>query len=375
MGSVNEIGKMLRSKRTDPSWAYELRRVPRDVIGKLLVVCGKVGKENADRYRAKAKELKSDFVIGSPNTWTELLHVIRKRYDPSRHAAILLVGSHDELPSTQLRFGETQSFTDWFFQDVDDDGVPDVPVGRVYGSPETVLYHMDPFVIDSNIAVIFDSQPGRSDRHVKALLKLGFDIQVLERFDPEDMRLMSLTEFILQFSDGVFASRIHGTPRMWASYNSLILSHQQISQIGFRGYPFVFSEACYTAGEGPLVRAFLDQGACYLGATLDTMNNTLPFDDWRDCAYSDGYKYGILDLLHSYETLGEVKLNVDRELLGHLDQSPRREVEDVKEGKTDQVYSENAVSTIEWIMLGNPLRRTTVGLNADYSPGRILVDT
>jgi hypothetical protein len=341
----------------------------------MLVVCGKVGSENVDAYQKKAEDLQADFLVSNDDTWMPMQRTIRESFDPNRHAAILLVGSSDELRSTPLGFRDTQAFTDWFIQDMDGDGIPDVPVGRVFGPPETVLYHMDPMIIDSNIAVIFDSQPGRSNRHVKALLKLGFDVQVLERFSPEDAKLMSLTEFVLQFSDGLYTSRVHGTPEMWASHNSLILSHQQVSQIGFRGYPFVYSEACCTAREGPLVKAFLNQGACYMGAIHDTMNNTRPFEDWRNCAYCDGFKYGILDLLDSYETLGQVKLQVERELFDHLDESPRRQIEEMANGQANGVSSENALSVIEWIMLGNPLRRTTVGPNADYAPGTIVVDT
>ncbi|RDE11424.1 MAG: hypothetical protein C4K47_09870 [Candidatus Thorarchaeota archaeon] len=375
VGTINEIRKLLSTKRPDLSRTYELGRTPREVISKLMIVCGRVGNESLGLYRAKAGELESDFIAVDSNSWTDLLASIKRAFDPGRHTAILLIGSRDELPSTPMRFGGNQSFTDWFLQDVDGDGVPDVPVGRIFGLPQTVLYHMDPLIIDSNIAVIFDSQPGRSNRHVQALVKLGFDVQVLEKFAPGDVRLMSLTEFILQFSDGVYSSRIHGTPDMWASHNSMILSHQQVSQIGFQGYPFVFSEACCTAGEGPLVRAFLNQGACYLGASLDTMNNTRSFDDWRYCAYCDGYKYGILDLLDSYETLGQVKLQVDREIFNHLDESPRHQIEDIKNHQSQDLSSENALSAIEWVMLGNPVRRTTVGPNADYNPGKITVDT
>jgi hypothetical protein len=112
-----------------------------------------------------------------------------------------------------------------------------------------------------------------------------------------------------------------------------------------------------------------------MGAIHDTMNNTRPFEDWRNCAYCDGFKYGILDLLDSYETLGQVKLQVERELFDHLDESPRRQIEEMANGQANGVSSENALSVIEWIMLGNPLRRTTVGPNADYAPGTIVVDT
>jgi len=374
-GTINEIRKILRTPRKAESLVFDLAKMPRETAGGLLFVCGDVGEENAALYKAKAGEIGADFIFAGSDTWSSTLKAIRKVFDPSRHQGILLMGSASELPSTPIAHKGSSSYTDWFMQDVDGDGVPDVPIGRIFGPPKTILYHMDPMIIDSNIAVVFDSQPGRSNRHVQALAKLGFDVEVLEKFTPQDMKLMSVCEFILQFSDGVYTSRIHGTPEMWASHNSMILSYEQAAQINFEGYPFIYSEACCTAREGPLLKAFLNQGACYLGATMDTMNNIRPFDDWRDCAYCDGYKFGLLDLLHSYNRLGQVKLQVDRELLEHLDPNAQREIEGVSKGQSSDIVSENALSVIEWVFYGNPMRGTTVGPNADYTPGKLIVDT
>ncbi|MFW9964838.1 MAG: hypothetical protein ACFFCX_14815, partial [Candidatus Sifarchaeia archaeon] len=267
------------------------------------------------------------------------------------------------------------AFTDWFIQDLDGDGIPDFPFGRIFGSPETVMYHMDPFIIDSDIAIVFDSKPNRSNRHVLALAELGFDVEVLNRYSKDDEKLLSASEFILQFSDGVFTSRIHGTPDKWATHNSVILSHDQASKIKFEGYPVVYSEACSTAQEGPLLKAFLNSGASYIGATLDTMNNMKPFDDWRACAYCDGWKFGFLDLLDSYELIGEVKVAVDKTLTENLEPKVFDELEKVRNGETTTLTIDNAVSTVEWILFGNPLRRTTVGQNANFTPGKLIVDT
>jgi hypothetical protein len=157
--------------------------------------------------------------------------------------------------------------------------------------------------------------------------------------------------------------------------NSIILTHEQTSTIQFEGYPVVFSEACNTAQEGPLLKAFLNQGAIYIGSTLETMNNLEPYDDWRDCAYCDGWKFGFLDLLDSYEMIGEVKVNVDSEITAHLAPVVLAELENVRNGTTNTLTSDRAVSVCEWVLFGNPLRRTTVGPNANFTPGRIIVDT
>jgi hypothetical protein len=344
-------------------------------MSKLLFICGRVGAENARKYREKAEELNADFVLANGSSWIFAYQAVRENYEDGKHEGVLLIGNNKQLPATPIVFQGSFGFSDWFIQDVDGDGIPDVPVGRIFGPPKTILYHMDPMIIDSDIAIVFDSQPGRSKRHVEALAKLGFDVEVLTRYTQMDQKLLSVSEFILQFSDGVFTSRIHGTPEKWASHNSVVLSYDQAAGIEFKGYPVVYSEACSTALEGPLLKAFLDQGACYIGATLDTVNNLEPFEDWRSCPYSDGWKFGFLDLLDTYNHIGEVKLHVDREIFKNLDNQLAKEIERIRKGQTTELSSDKTLSVVEWILFGNPLRRTTVGPNADYTPGRLIVDT
>jgi len=375
-GSVNEIKrKFVRKERSEEDLVFDVGHMRRDVLSKMLIICGKVGKDNIAKYEHKAKELDCDFIQEKGRSWVLTHKTIRDSYDPDNHLGVLLIGNNKELPATQISYQDDYAFTDWFIQDLDSDMIPDFPVGRIFGSPETVLYHMDPKIIDSDIAIVFDSQPGRSSRHVEGLAALGFDVEVLGKYTDDERKLLSVCEFILQFSDGVFTSRIHGTPDKWATHNSVILSSEQTTTIGFEGYPVVFSEACSTALEGPLLKAFLDQGAIYIGATLDTLNNVEPFDDWRACPYCDGWKFGFLDLLDTYELIGQVKMSVDREITRNLDRDAMDALENVRNGNTNTLTNDHAVSVCEWMLFGNPLRPTTVGPNADYSPGRIVVDT
>ena len=375
-GSINEIKKkFVRKERSEDDLTFDTGRMPRDILSKLLVICGKVGKDNIAKYQQKAKELNCDFIQEKGRSWVLTHKTIRDNYDPDNHLGVLLIGSNKELPATQISYQDDYAFTDWFIQDLDDDSIPDFPVGRIFGPPETILYHMDPKIIDSNIAIVFDSQPGRSTRHVEGLAALGFDVEVLRKYSDDERKLLSVCEFILQFSDGVFTSRIHGTPDKWATHNSVILSSEQTSTIEFEGYPVVFSEACSTALEGPLLKAFLDQGAIYIGSTLDTLNNIEPFDDWRACPYCDGWKFGFLDLLDTYELIGQVKMSVDREITSNLDRDAMDALENVRNGNTNILSNDHDVSVCEWMLVGNPLRPTTVGPNANYSPGRIVVDT
>lgn len=375
LGSINEIKKHLRTQRSEKDLHFDVARINRDVLKRMLVVAGKVGEDNLSRYRAKAETLDCDFIAEKGKSWVLTHKTIKQNYDPSFHKGVLLIGTNKELPATQISYQNDYAFTDWFLQDLDDDSIPDFPVGRIFGPPKTVLYHMDPFIVDSNIAVVFDSQPKRSDIHVDSLVALGFDVEVLDRFTKEDCKLLSVCEFILQFSDGVFTSRIHGTPDRWATHNSVILSYDQAESIKFEGYPVVYSEACSTAQEGPLLKAFLKQGACYIGATLDTMNNTEPFDDWRFCPYCDGWKFGFLDELDSHELIGQVKISVDRALTENLDPKVLAELESVRRGETTTMTLDHAVSVSEWVLFGNPLRSSTIGPNADFTPGKIKVDT
>ncbi len=374
-GRLNAIYKEIRKKRSPEELQFGVSKIPRKSLERLFVVCGRVGKEDTEAYRQKAGELGASFVTLDSLSWSAMMSAVRREYDPNFHHGLLLIGSSKQTPTVRISYHGVDAWTDFFTQDIDGDGLPETPVGRVFGDRETVLYHMDPDVIDSNIAVIFDSQPGRSSRHTDGLVKLGFDVEVLKKYSPDAKLLLEVCEFILQFSDGVYSSRIHGTPDAWKSVHSVIMSYEDVQSLRFKGYPVVYSEACSTARDGPLLTAFLQGGACYVGATLDTSNNIRPFDDWRECAYSDGWKFGFLDLLDTYPYIGLVKVNVDRAIYEHLLQQDKRTIQDLVSKNVGSFDSETALSTIEWQMFGNPMRTTTVGPNPDYTPGRIIVDT
>ncbi|MHA2355212.1 MAG: hypothetical protein ACXADC_08570 [Candidatus Thorarchaeota archaeon] len=374
-GIINEIRHIGKRKKRDDELSFEVGRISRDTLSKLLIVCGKVGKEKAEIYRTKSEEIGADFVVEPGRSWVLTHKTVQDCFEEGKHEGVLLIGTNKELPATQIEYQGSYGFTDWFVQDVDGDNIPDTPVGRVFGPPETILYHMDPMIIDSDIAIVFDSQPGRSTRHVEGLKKLGFEVDVLRQFTEKDQKLLSVCEFILQFSDGMFDSRIHGTPEKWASHNSVILDYRQAASIKFEGYPVIYSEACSTAQEGPLLKAFLDQGACYIGATLDTMNNVESFEDWKYCAYADGWKFGFLDLLDTYDLIGQVKVGVDRAIYENLNDDVKKELAAIRMGESILITTDHGISATEWVMFGNPLRRTTVGPAADYTPGRLIVDT
>ena len=80
-------------------------------------------------------------------------------------------------------------------------------------------------------------------------------------------------------------------------------------------------------------------------------------------------------MLDSHELIGEVKLAVDRTLTENLEPKVVTELENVRKGNTNTLTIDKAVSAAEWMLFGNPLRSSTVGPNADFTPGKIVVDT
>ena len=78
---------------------------------------------------------------------------------------------------------------------------------------------------------------------------------------------------------------------------------------------------------------------------------------------------------NSHAFIGEVKVSVDRAITENLQSDVLNELESIRTGKTNTLTSDQAVSACEWVLFGNPLRPTTVGPNADYTPGKLIVDT
>jgi hypothetical protein len=54
-GAINGIRKASVGKMTGRDLSFEVGRTSREVLRKLLIVCGKVGKENTALYKNKAR--------------------------------------------------------------------------------------------------------------------------------------------------------------------------------------------------------------------------------------------------------------------------------------------------------------------------------
>ena len=288
---------------------------------------------------------------------------IEKMADQWKSNQFLIIGNAEEFPSLKFMFHGKTCYTDIIYQDLGGNGNISLNVGRVFGNKETILSHLRCNYGDSNLALVFDTTPKTSELPVKALIDLGFKVELFSSFSEGRIPLFEGAEMILQYSDGTILDRVHGDNNSWFGGNppTRLLSWRDLRKIKFRHYPFVFSEACNTANFGFLVREMLKAGGVYLGAIGPTYNNPRVYKNWMTCHYCDGYKYGVLDSLGSSETIGEVKAKVDRELFNSLNEKQQKMILDLEEGKAKGINDIEVLSTIQFMMFGNPQRPVTVG--------------
>ena len=187
--------------------------------------------------------------------------------------------------------------------------------------------------------------------------------------------LLEKAEMILQYSDGTFFDRVHGNPKEWYGGNppKAFFTYKDFRKIQFQCYPFIFSEACNTASFGPFLREAIRALSVYLGATSLTYNNKKEFDHWENCHYCDGVKYGILDLLEKKQNLGEVKLTVDKTLFETLPTSKQSKILALNRNIGMNIDDSEIISTIQWILFGNPLRPVTVSIMPSFKVTKIPV--
>ncbi|MFX0208334.1 MAG: hypothetical protein ACFFDT_20285 [Candidatus Hodarchaeota archaeon] len=297
----------------------------------------------------------------------------RSVYDAAQHVhselekrgleKLIILGNKNQFPCLKFRWEKEIGHTDIIFSDPHRDGSLSIVVGRIYGSTETIIAHLECEYGDSNEAVVFDTAPHRSELPVQALEALGFHTFLTGGFTYVVRRMMERAEFILQYSDGTIHDRIHGDPKRWFGGRRprTILDYNDVATVCFKYYPVCYAEACSTANFGPLLDAFLAQKTVYVGSTTSTYNNDSECDSWETCHFCDGYKYGFLDLLDSYKTIGEVKRNVDAGLISTLDLEDLKHYESLLNKKIRGPETVALLTTIQNILFGNPNRPTTVG--------------
>jgi len=304
---------------------------------------------------------------------------IKKEYDKVvelfNSNKVVIVGDNYEFPPLKFIFRKRICNSDIIYEDLGSDGALEIQVGRIFGDQNTVIYHLRGKYGYSDLAVVFDTTPRLSELPVKVLIGLGFKVKMCNSFTPNITPILENSEMILQYSDGTIFDRVHGNNKYWyGGYPPrVILSYRELETIRFKNYPLIFAEACRTANFGPLVKNAIKAGAAYLGATADTFNNTEEYYEWKECHFCDGYKYGVLEGLTKFKTIGEVKLHVEKELFETLNDTQQKQIIALEEGHKKEVKDIEVLSTIEFMLFGNPDRPVVVGKKYSFNIEKIPV--
>ena len=62
LSNIKRGGQKKQTPMIDLSQDFAIGKTQRNVLDKLLVICGRVGDENIATYEAKAKEIGADFI-------------------------------------------------------------------------------------------------------------------------------------------------------------------------------------------------------------------------------------------------------------------------------------------------------------------------
>ncbi|MFX1452716.1 MAG: hypothetical protein ACFFCM_17895 [Promethearchaeota archaeon] len=362
--------KKSNSKRLELS-KYNIKIVSSRELNKLLIVWNpdnhpEIKNEDIRKFSKihalKTSEIKVDNVFKANRR-------IEKEADNQNTDNILIIGDILQFPSLEFNHKKSLAYTDLIFEQIGDFNLK---IGRIYGGEKTLHNHIRFSYGDSNLAVVVDTTPKKSELPVKALEALDFKVFMWGGINGQSLKIMEplleQAEMILQYSDGTFFDRVHGNIKEWygGSPPKAFFTYKDFRKIQFQCYPFIFSEACHTANFGPFVREAIRALSIYIGATSLTYNNKIEYKSWRDCHYCDGVKYGILDLLESKKTLGDVKLEVDKTLFETLPASKQKKILELNKRSGISIRDAEIISTIQWIYFGNPLRPVTVGVKPSF---------
>lgn len=367
----------MKAKKLD-SKKYNIKTISSKELNKLLIVW-KPNKFPKNKIESIEKFCKLNSInnleITSENIF-EINRYIVKESDYQNSDYILILGDIIQFPSLEFYHKNYLAHTDMIFEQIGDFTLK---IGRIYGGLKTLQNHIRFKFGDSNFAVVVDTTPKRSELPVKVLEGLDFKVFMWAGIKGQPIRIMEpfleKAEMILQYSDGTFFDRVHGSPREWYGGNPprAFFTYKDFKKIQFQCYPFIFSEACQTANFGPFVYEAIRALSAYVGATCLTYNNKMEYETWENCHTCDGVKYGYLDLLTRKQTLGEVKLSVEKTLFQTLPESKQKEILNLTNKNRMKINNQDIISTIQWILFGNPLRPVTVGVNPSFKIRKIPV--
>jgi uncharacterized membrane protein len=174
---------------------------------------------------------------------------------------LVILGREEGIPRFHVKADGLQLDTDYFYGDLDGDGLAEVPVSRVLGDAKVILRQLAPSPPVSAPHAIFFSADLRQhlemNRFAVALGGMGCSLEVRDWGDPK----------MLADAD-VIVLAAHGDPNGWyGGINGTICTVPTVPELPRR--PVIFAGACSTATVGaPILRRFLEKGCrAYIGAS------------------------------------------------------------------------------------------------------------
>ncbi len=291
--------------------------------------------------------------------------------------SIIIIGDNQEFPPMKFKTQFGIHYSDLIYADIGNKGMFDVGIGRIFGSMDTITKHLQIKIGDSNEAFLFETDPKRSSSTIEAVKALGFDLSLVGKYDDQHKSKLENAELIMQVSDGLISETIHGSPLEWISSSGTIMNYKHMSGLEFKNYPLIFSESCSTAAFGPLLYNALRAGAMYYGATSPSANNPREFSSWRACAFADGIKIGMLDLMDEVQTIGEVQMGVNKAIYSSLSDTHKNLLERALEKPLEgiEIPDQEVATLLQFNLFGNPERPVVVGIDPDFDSGVIHLDT
>ena len=340
----------------------------------LLLISARKHKRTREELQNYTKALDLPHTVVHSKEIVDVHREVSNAYREYEPEAMTIIGDINEFPANYYRTIHGTHYTDTMFQDPENSGRFTTPVGRVFGSVETIFTHLLMKTGDSNKALaIIPSEEEFATLVLDGLDKLGLETTNVHGIVPEIREDLEDAELIMQLSNSRDPRKvIHGTLSGWTTIDRSIFSTEDLRDIRFRNYPIVFSQACVVGNHGSFVSQMLRSGALFLGSSSPTFSfmNFQNVEDWKTTPSSDGWKIGLLDLLDEKRNIGEIKIEIENIFSEYLLKKGRhREFFDNfrmnRLTKFDQLLS-SVTPVIQYQLFGNPLRFSTVGIEADF---------
>ncbi|MFX0133792.1 MAG: hypothetical protein ACFFDN_09115, partial [Candidatus Hodarchaeota archaeon] len=151
----------MKSKKLDLS-KYNIKLISSRELNKLLVVWNPDNHPNNKNevirkfckiYSLKTLEIKSNNIFKTSKR-------IEKEADSQNTDNILIIGDAIQFPSLEFNHKKSSAYTDLIFEQIGDFNLK---IGRIYGGEKTIQSHIRFNFGDSNLAVVVDTTPKKSE--------------------------------------------------------------------------------------------------------------------------------------------------------------------------------------------------------------------